>query len=155
MAIRQILAFLPTYPDAPPPRFLESAAFVAQALAAKMTASILQLDRDPATWPPSLGAWPVDVPSLMNEAVQQSERNAAELAQALTKLASDYRIAVDIRGSLTSLNGQPRAFVDLARLHDLVVLPVPVSDSFDRGYIEPAIFGAGRPVLLYDARPKY
>lgn len=148
MAIKEILIILPTYPDAPPVRTMESACFLAQILGAKITGLIPQLSGDVATWPALIGTFPLDFPRLMDEAVHGSERNAQRLTEEITKAASEYRVGLDVRRSLTVLYGSPDPLIDLARLHDLTILPIPEIDSFDRNYLEPVLFGSGRPTLL-------
>ena len=146
--IRQILLALPTYPDAPPPQTLEGSAFLAHFLGACLTAQISQLSNDESTWPPVIGAFPLDFPRLMNEAVVKSEKNAGLLTEALAQVCSDLGLPLDIRRILTTLYPPPNALVDLARLHDLLILPIPEIDGFDRSYIEAVIFDTGRPTLL-------
>ena len=153
MTIKELFLILPTYPDAPPEQTLESAVFLARFLGARITASVPQLNSDPKTWPPSLGAWPVDLVGLMQEAVRQSERNAQHLADMLGKLAAQSNVPLDLRRNLTSLYATPKASIDLARLHDLVIMPVP--ETTDRGYAEAALFGTGRPTLLLPSRPNH
>jgi nucleotide-binding universal stress UspA family protein len=148
MAIKEILIILPTYPDAPPVRTMESACFLAQILGAKITGVIPQLSGDVSTWPALIGTFPLDFPRLMDEAVHGSERNAQRLTEEVAKVASEYRVGLDIRRSLTVLYGSADSLVDLARLHDLAILPIPEIDSFDRNYLEPVIFGSGHPTLL-------
>ena len=148
MAIKEILIILPTYPDAPPVRTIESACFLAQILGAKITGVIPQLSGDVSTWPALIGTFPLDFPRLMDEAVHGSERNAQRLTEEIAKTASEYHVGLDIRRSLTVLYGSPDPLIDLARLHDLTILPIPEIDSFDRNYLEPVLFGSGRPTLL-------
>ena len=146
--IKQILLSLPTYPDRPPAETLEGAAFLAQFLGAGLTAQIPQLSSDPATWPTVITTYPLDVSTLMGETVVVSEKNAAEMTDILTQCCSRLKVTLDIRRSLAELYPSPDGLVDMARLHDLLVLPVPEISSFDRNYLEPAIFDTGRPTLM-------
>jgi nucleotide-binding universal stress UspA family protein len=146
--IRQILLSLPTHPDSPPAQTLEGAAVLAQLLGARLTTQIPQLSGNPETWPPVIGTFPLSFPQMMNEAVVQSEKNAAIMTETLTDLCSQMRVSLDIRRSLATLYASPRPLVDLARLHDLTILPFPETDSFGRSYVEAAIFDTGRPTLL-------
>ena len=146
--IRQILLSLPTHPDRPPTQTLESAAFLAQALGASLTAHIPQLCNDPQTWPVIIGTFPLDFPQMMNEAVTQSESNATALADDIAKVCAQWNVRLDVRRSFSTLLASADPLVDLSRLHDLTILPVPETDSYDRSYLEAAIFGTGRPSLL-------
>lgn len=146
MAIRQILLVLPTYPDPPPERTLASALFLARHLEAGVTALVPQLSDDPKSWPVLIGASPLDLPGLMREAVTQSQRNAETLTAGLAKMAGS--VPLDLRRGLTGLYAPAEPVVELARLHDLVVLPFPESDSYERNLVQPMLFGGGRPVML-------
>lgn len=146
--IRQILLSLPTHPDRPPVQTLEGAAFLAQALGATLTAHIPQLCNDPQTWPVVIGTFPLDFPQMMDEAVTQSETHAAALADDIAKVCAQWNVALDMRRNFSTLMASADPLVDLSRLHDLTVLPVPETDSFGRSYLEAAIFGTGRPSLL-------
>ncbi|HKQ10094.1 MAG TPA: universal stress protein [Rhizomicrobium sp.] len=146
--IRQILLSLPSYPDRSPMQVLEGAATLAQLLGASLTAQIPQLSGDQKTWPPIIGAYPLDFPQLMNEAVVQSERNAASLTEDIGKACSSLRVPLDIRRSLANLIDSPDHLVDLARLHDLTIVPCSETDMLGGTVTEAVIFGTGRPTLL-------
>jgi nucleotide-binding universal stress UspA family protein len=146
--IRQILLSLPTHPDRPTPQTLEGAAFLAQSLGASLTAHIPQLCSDPQTWPAIIGTFPLDFPHLMDEAVTQSEAHATALSAEISKTCSDLGIPLDMRRSLTTLLASADSLIDLARLHDLTILPVPLWDALGRSELESVIFGTGRPTLL-------
>ena len=146
--IRQMLLSLPSYPDRAPEQVLEGAATLAQLLGASLTAQIPQLSGDQKTWPPVIGAFPLDFPQLMNEAVLQSERNAASLTEDIGKICSALRVPLDIRRSLANLIDSPDHLVDLARLHDLTIVSCSETDMLDGTVTEAVIFGTGRPTLL-------
>ena len=154
MRVRQILLSLPAFPDAVPEYVLESACALAQSLGAGLTVQLPQLNSDRATWPAVVGAAPLDFPQLMNELVVKSEANAAAAAESLTRLGRDYSIALDLRRGLTTPYATPDTLVDLARLHDLTVLPVPEINAFDRTCTRAALFGSGHPVILLPSRDK-
>jgi len=149
--IRQILLSLPTFPDRPPAATLESTAFLAQTLGASLTAHIPQLSDNPETWPAIIGTFPLDFPQMMNEAVLQSESNAATLADDITKACAAMAVPLDLRRSLTTLLASPDPLVDLARLHDLAVVPLPQIDALGSSYLQSVLFGSGRPTLLLPA----
>lgn len=147
MAIKRVLLYLPTYPDAPTDQVMESAANFVKRMGGTLTAVIPELSADPATWP-RLGAWIVDVPRMVAEAVRLSADNATRLAESMDRIASLYEVAVDIRKTSAKLFPSPQSLVDLTRSHDLLILPFPESNDFDRDFIQPAIFDTGRPTLL-------
>jgi nucleotide-binding universal stress UspA family protein len=154
MAVRQLLLPLPTYPDRAPDRTLEGVCRLAQLLRAGLTAHVSQLNGDRQTWPPVMGAFPLDFPGMMQELVTKSEVNAAASCKVIESHCSEYGVKLDLRRALTTLYAPPSGLVDLARLHDLLVLPVPETDSFDRSHVEPAIFQSGRPVILMPSEGK-
>jgi nucleotide-binding universal stress UspA family protein len=127
---------------------MEGAGLLAQFLGASMTAHIPQICGDPQTWPAIVGTFPLDFPQMMNEAVLQSETNAATLADEISQVCADFRVPLDMRRSLTTLLASADALIDLGRLHDLTVLPVPRSDVLGSSELEAVIFGTGRPTLL-------
>jgi nucleotide-binding universal stress UspA family protein len=151
--IRQILLSLFTYPDRPSPQAMQGARFLAQFLGASITAHIPQICGDPQTWPAIIGTFPLDFPQMMNEAVRQSEANAAALADEISKVCADFRVPLDMRRNLTTLLAPADALIDLGRLHDLTVLPVPRSDVLGGSELETVIFGTGRPTLLLPTGP--
>lgn len=146
--IRQVLLSLPTWPDSPPQGTLEGAAVLAQSLGASLTALLPQLSANPETWPAIIGTFPLDFPHLMKEAVLQSEANAATSMDGITRACATRKVALDLRRCLTTLYASPNPLVDLARLHDLTILPMPQTDALGGPYMQAALFGAGRPTLL-------
>lgn len=147
MSFRKALLYLPTYPDAPPEQVLQCAAFFSQQMGASLTAIIPELSPDPATWPVVMSGW-VDVPALISEAVHISTTNAAKLAGDVQKIATDFTVPVDVRRTSGRLFPSSGPLIDLARLHDILILPIPESNDFDRDIVHPAIFGTARPTLL-------
>jgi nucleotide-binding universal stress UspA family protein len=148
LPIAEILFYLPTYPDRPSTRQITWTAALARRLEAKVAALVPELNPDPATWPPVMGAYPVDVRGLMAQSVKHSEEHARALTGEAMRLFLDAAVPLDIRRRQATLYEPVQPLVDIARLHDLTILPVPQADSFDRACVEPLIFGAGRPVLL-------
>lgn len=145
--IREILLWVPTL-DAPSERVLESAVSLCQHMRARLTAELLQLNSDKATWPLIVGGFPLDFPQLMNELVLKSETNAASSAKSLTLLCNDYGVILDLRRGVMTPYASQSPLVDLARLHDLTVLPVPETETPFGSWLQPVLFGSGRPVML-------
>ena len=148
MSIRHALLSLQTFPDAVPDRVLESACALAQLLGAGLTVQLPQLDSDRSTWPPVMGAFPLDFPNLMQELVTKSEANASATAESLARIAPNYGVNTDVRRLLTTAYAAPAPVTDLARLHDLTILPVPEADGFGPSCVQAVLFGSGRPVVL-------
>jgi len=154
MLIRQALLSLPSFPDAVSERTMESAFTLVQLLGAGLTVRLDQLDSDRSKWPVVFGSFPLDFPQLMQEAVVMSEANAGAAAETLPGLAAHYGVTLDLRRVLTTPYGSQAGLVDLARLHDMVILPVPEADAFDRACVQEVLFGSGRPMTLLPSQHK-
>jgi nucleotide-binding universal stress UspA family protein len=90
----------------------------------------------------------------MQEMVVKSEANAAAAARMLPGIAADCGVKLDLRRLLATPYPSQAPLVDLARLHDLVMLPVPEADAFDRPCVQAVLFGSGRPVVLLPSEHK-
>jgi nucleotide-binding universal stress UspA family protein len=121
--------------------------FFAQQMDASLTAVVPELSPDPGTWPVVMGGW-VDVTAMIHEAIQLSTANAAKLSTAVQQAATDFTVPVEIRKTSDRLFPSAHPLVDMARLHDILILPIPETNDFDRDLVHPAIFGTGHPVLL-------
>ena len=148
MTIRQALLCVSTFPDPPPEPPIEGAVQVASLLKSALTAHMPQLDSDPATWRPVMGSFVADYFKVMEEIAADSERNARQASATLTRLCRREKVALDLRRSLTRYNAPISGIIDLARLHDLVILPAPGPETLDYTLLHGAIFQSGRPVLL-------
>lgn len=154
MPIRQILLPVTTFPDSVPERALEGACALAQALKAGVTAYLPQLNSDTATWPAIVGAFPLDFPHIMQEMVTRSEAQATASARSLDRISREFGVNLDMRRVQGTLYSSAKPLVGLARLHDLTVLPVPETDSFERSWVEAVIFDSGKPVVLLPSQHK-
>jgi len=148
MSIRQTLLHVPTFPDPAANLFLEGAAGITALLGSALTAQVLQLDSNPSSFRPIMGGFAADYTQMMAEIAADSERNAAKAAERLVELCSRKKVALDVRRGLTALNVPVRDLVDLARLHDLIILPAPGPETLDYRLIHATIFRSGRPVLF-------
>ena len=148
MSIRQSLLYLSTFPDPPPEPVIEGAVAAASLLKSALTVQLPQLDSDPATWRPVMGGFVADYFKVMEEIAADSERNSRQASATLTRLCRRDRVALDLRRSLTRYNAPVTGTIDLARLHDLVILAAPGPETLDHTLLHGAIFESGRPVLL-------
>ena len=148
MSIRQTLLYVPTFPDPPAQTLLEGAVALASLLGSALTAKVSQLDSEPASWRPMMGAFVADYRQVMAEIAADSEKNAAKAGTALTALCRDRKVALDIRRGTVPFTMPGTGLVELARLHDLVLLPAPGPETLDYTLIHAAIFQSGRPVLF-------
>lgn len=151
MNIRQTLLYVPTFPDPAADQLLEGAVNIAALLGSALTAQLLQLDSDPSSFRPMMGAFVADYTQMMAEIAADSEENAARASEKLADLCDRKNVALDVRRGLTSLNVPVQDLVDLARLHDLTILPAPGPETLDYRLIHAAIFRSGRPVLFLPA----
>src|SRR6185312_1574651 len=148
MRSRRALLSLQTFPDSVPVRVLEGACTLAIFLGAELTVQVPELDSDPSSWPAVMGAFPPDIPDIMEALVAESQVNAAATSEAMAKVAAKYGVPVDLRRVISSTYANPAPVADLARMHDLVILPVPESEEFGRSCVKAALFDSGRPVIL-------
>lgn len=151
MNIRQTLLHVPTFPDPAADALLEGAAGIAALLGSALTAQVLQLDGDPSSFRPMMGGFVADYMQMMAEIAAGSEKNTARACETLVNLCSRKKVALDLRRGLTPLNMPVQGLVDLARLHDLTILPAPGPETLDYRLIHAAIFRSGRPVLFLPA----
>lgn len=151
MSIRQTLLHVPTFPDPAPESLLEGAVAVAALLNSALTAQVLQLDSDPSSFRPVIGGFVADYMQVMAEVAADSEKNAARACETLTKFCGRKNVALDLRRGLGRLDMPVQGLVDLARLHDLVILPAPGPETLDYRIIHAAIFRTGCPALFLPA----
>lgn len=151
MSIRQTLLHVPTFPDPAADTLLEGAVRITALLGSNLTVQVPQLDSDPSTFRPMMGGFVADYMQVMAEIAADSEKNAAQVCEKLTKLCSERKVALDLRRSLTRLDVPARDLVDLARLHDMTIMPAPGPDTMNYRLIHAAIFQSGRPVLFLPA----
>ena len=151
MSIRQTLLHVPTFPDPVADPLLEGAVRIAALLGSALTVQVPQLDSDPSTFRPMMGGFVADYMQVMAEIAADSEKSAAQACEKLTRLCTERKVALDLRRSLTRLDVPVRDLVDLARLHDLTIMPAPGPGTLGYGLIHAAIFRSGRPVLFLPA----
>jgi nucleotide-binding universal stress UspA family protein len=155
MSFKNILLLAPTYPDPLPQATLAGAFQLAKSQKGRLTVSLAQLSREKRDWTPLLGSF--DMTAVIDEAILASEREADDLGTRLAHISKEQGVPVDVRRSVRSLYASPVSLVDLARLHDLTIVPVPQIDLFDRNYLAAMIFDTGRPTLVlpsgYDCAP--
>lgn len=151
MSIRQALLHVPTFPDPAADSLLEGAVAVAALLGSGLTVQVPQLDSDPSTFRPMMGGFVADYMLVMAAIAADSESNAAKACEKLTKLCGGKKVPLDLRRSLTRLDLRVEGLIDLARLHDLTILPAPGPGTLDYRLIHATIFGAGGPVLFLPA----
>ena len=151
MSIRQTLLHVPTFPDPAADTLLEGAVRITALLGSNLTVQVPQLDSDPSTFRPMMGGFVADYMQVMAEIAADSEKNAAQACEKLTKLCSEQKVALDLRRSLTRLEVPARDLVDLTRLHDMTIMPAPGPDTMNYRLIHAAIFQSGRPVLFLPA----
>ncbi len=153
MSIRQTLLHVTTFPDPAPESFLEGAVTVATLLKSGLTVEVPQLDSDPATWRPVMGGFVADYYKIMGDIAADSERNAHQVSETLTRLCRRAKVALDLRRSLIRYDAPMSGTIELARLRDLVILQAPGPETLDHRLLHAAIFQTGRPVMLLPLAP--
>lgn len=142
------LLVLPSYPDPTPDRVIEQAAAIAQRIGSGISAIVPVLERSKIARSYMHGTWLMDVPQLIDDALQKS-------SQAADRLLDDFERVARSRGCLretirvgTSFFASSDQITRHARLRDLTFLPVPEFIGLDELYTEGVIFGSGRPAIL-------
>jgi nucleotide-binding universal stress UspA family protein len=146
MSFKNILLLAPTYPDPLPQAALASAFHLARSQGGRLTVSLAQLSREKRDWIPLLDSF--DMTSVIDEAILTSEREAGDLGIHLARFSKEQGVPVDVRRHIRSLYAPPDSLVDLARLHDITIMPAPQMDMFDGNYLTAVIFDTGRPTLV-------
>ena len=145
--LKDMLLLLSTFPDPTGEAALGSAVRFARRNESSISGLVLEIDiHEPAS---SLFPLIVDVHAMVSDAKTRSHQAGARLHQRLKELCVAEQVAMEAR-SVTcwwpSLYSE--AIINLARVHDLTVVPLDSNDSQKRQLAEDVLFGSGRPVLL-------
>ena len=154
---KDILLALNTYPDATPEPVIDWAVNFACLCGGKISALVSILDRKKLARAYSHGSWLLDVPALIDEAVNTSGQNGRRLMERFEKEARQRGVFQDEQYERSAFFLSAEHVIESAKTRDLVLAPVPDSFGLDELEIEDLVFQTGRPAILipaYDCAPR-
>ena len=145
--LKDILLMLSTFPDPTAGVALEPVVQFARRNDSFISGLALEIDiHEPSSLLPS---WIIDVHTMASAAKARSRQAGDRLLERLKELCAADRVPIESR--MITCWWPPlysEAIIDLARVHDLTVVPLDPNDSQKRQLAEDVLFGSGRPVLL-------
>ena len=145
MPIRNLLIQLWSYPVRTPDNVMSAALEIAKMLGSRVTAAICKVDRQSATR--DLGMLLPDVSAVVAAAEREGESATGEIEAYLLKANTGQYQPIDILKFDCPADIRPRGLIGLARLSDLIVVPIPPGEA-SHDLAQDLIFASGRPVLL-------
>jgi len=114
--IRDGLLPLTSYPDATPDYIVDQAVDFSKLMGARLSALIFVLSRSRVTRMHSMGEWLIDVPGLIDEAVQRSATEATRLLAHFENVAKRRNVFEKSLSEQTSIFPSPDTIVSHARI---------------------------------------
>ena len=148
---KDCLLALTSYPDSTPDYIVDQAVDISRQLGTNLSALAFVLSRNRIARQHSMGEWLVDVPSMIDEAINKSSSEATRLLDHFEKTAKASHLFQERLVENTSIFPSADALIGHARLHDLTFLPIGSSVPADEMNTESVIFGSGRPTILLPA----
>jgi len=145
-----VLVPLVTYPDPLDQAALGPLVDYVDVLEPTLTAVPIEVDIPPVSSPFALGA---DYTVLSRQAESGSREVAREFGtrlRELTERAGVLAFVTPVRSQPLSI---PTRIAELARTHDLTIVPYDPEIADSRAIAEAAMFSSGRPVLVFPVRP--
>lgn len=146
--IRDALLVLSSFPDATPTYIVDQAIDFSKMLGARLSAIVFELNRNRIGPMHSFGERLINVPSLIDEAVQRSKSESSRLLQYFESSARRRDVFQETILESAPIFPLPDAINERARLHDVTFLAPPDPIGLDELYTEGVIFGSGRPTIL-------
>jgi nucleotide-binding universal stress UspA family protein len=148
---KDTLLALSSYPDTTPDYVIDQAVAIAERLGAGISAMVQVLERKSFARSYSHGEWLVDVPSMIDGALQKSAEGAKASLERFEKAAKAQGVFREKLLAATSPLPSSEHIVEHARQRDLTFLPVPELIGLDALFNEAVIFNSGRPAILLPA----
>lgn len=150
-AYKDTLLALSSYPDTTPDYVIDQAVAIAERLGAGISALVQVLERKSFSRSYSHGEWLIDVPSMIDGALQKSADGAKASLERFEKAAKARGVFREKVLEATSPLPSSEHIVEHARQRDLTFLPVPELIGLDVLFNEAVIFNSGRPAVLLPA----
>ncbi|MDO9337237.1 MAG: universal stress protein [Caulobacter sp.] len=150
MSYKDILLHLDSYPDPTPMDVVDEAMRICAALGEGVTAAAF-----PVRIPLKSNFLPDRLIGLARLAEAEESRSAENVAQLLARFRAEAaRHGLRHRELTSQLDefDRPARLAELARTHDLCVIPYVGEVASQTAFAEAVVFGAGRPVLIFRGR---
>jgi nucleotide-binding universal stress UspA family protein len=146
-----LLAVVPSYPDAPPASALGNAVALAGRLGGEITALVLRIKiRAPHN---RLANALVHLDAMIEEEEARSLAQGRRAAEAFLAKAAEQGLRAAALTLEVPLYGEGDAVCVQARTRDLTLLSIGPRLQGDQAMAETVLFGAGRPVLVFPETP--
>jgi nucleotide-binding universal stress UspA family protein len=146
MTFKDVLLALTTYPEPTPVAAVDLAVDFTAAIGAKISAIACEVKiKAPAS---VLGTLLIDVPAMAATESRKSATNAQNLLVTFQNSAERRGIFQERILEHCLIPEAPDLLVEYARLRDLTIVTVPEPNFMNQSYVEPIIFGSGRPTLV-------
>lgn len=150
MPFKDILLTLTSYPEPTPVAVVENAVSIAAALGAHLAAISCEVH---VQLPGHVLSGSIaNIPGLIASEAEKSRQSTRSLLAAFDAAAQRAGVSHETIVERCPTSDVPDLLVDYARLRDLTIVPVPVSN--DQWYAESVIFGSGRPTMILPETPR-
>ena len=152
MAIKDILLQLTSYPEPTAGAAIEQAVRFAQAAGARIAALACEIMiRVPVTVVASaLG----DLRGIIAAEHHKSSANARSLIDTFESAAKKHGVAYEHYIETCENSQVPDIVTEYARLSDVTMIPLSEQVTFQRSIAETALFGSGRPTIVFPLPPR-
>jgi len=147
MAFKDLLLHIDTYPDPTPEAAIDEAVAFAKIVGGKLT--LLAMPADIPLESNRLADYLIGLSNLVDSEEARSLATANALAQAFTGKAKAATVFEAVAEPKLTLFDMPAEVARRARTHDLCLVPMADRLPGQREVAQSAIFGSGRPVLIY------
>jgi nucleotide-binding universal stress UspA family protein len=146
MAFKDLLLALTSYPEPTPLSAADEAIAFAAALGARISAVACEIRFQMPGSP--FGKTLLDVSAMAAGESKKSLANAEQLLVTFQAAAEKQGVFQDRLLERCLRSELPRLLIELARLRDLTIIPVPAEGHNEQSLAEAVVFGSGRPVVV-------
>lgn len=152
MAFKDVLLQLSSYPEPTPQTAVDQAVAFAKAMDARITAIACEIvvHVPGSVLAPAL----LDVKGIIAAEHRKSAANACALVEAFESAAKKRGVSYQPILEACDNSQVPDLVTEYARLSDVTMIPLSDEADFQHFVAEAVIFGSGRPVIVFPAKPK-
>lgn len=147
-AFKDMLLGLSAFPDPTPDAVVDFAIRFSRICGARISATVPLLDSEKIVHAYSFGERLAGVPGMVGEAIRKGEINARRVLDRFEERARAEGVFQHRTFEPSAVFPSADFITQLARLHDIALLPVSKLFGLDELYYETVIFGSGRPTLI-------